>query len=103
MINALILTLHPSKVPPILLDKQFSDFTPDITPIILAAHTNNYEIIKLLVQKGVSMPQPHEVGELVEAVSLFCDDKQHRTPASPHLLQLYSDCWEDGANSSSKV
>jgi transient receptor potential cation channel subfamily C protein 4 len=44
------------------LDKQFSDFTPDITPIILAAHTNNYEIIKLLVQKGVSVPQPHEVG-----------------------------------------
>ncbi len=54
----------PWKVPPILLDKQFSDFTPDITPIILAAHTNNYEIIKLLVQKGVSMPQPHEVGQL---------------------------------------
>ncbi|KAG7269983.1 hypothetical protein CRUP_021838, partial [Coryphaenoides rupestris] len=49
------------QVPPILLDKQFSDFTPDITPIILAAHTNNYEIIKLLVQKGVSVPQPHEV------------------------------------------
>lgn len=65
VINALILIPHPSKVPPILLDKQFSDFTPDITPIILAAHTNNYEIIKLLVQKGVSMPQPHEVGELV--------------------------------------
>ena len=52
------------QVPPILLDKQFSDFTPDITPIILAAHTNNYEIIKLLVQKGVSVPQPHEVGHL---------------------------------------
>ena len=49
------------KVPPILLDKQFSDFTPDITPIILAAHTNNYEIIKLLVQRGVSIPQPHAV------------------------------------------
>lgn len=46
------------------MDKQFSDFTPDITPIILAAHTNNYEIIKLLVQKGVSMPQPHEVRDL---------------------------------------
>ncbi|XP_041653179.1 short transient receptor potential channel 4b [Cheilinus undulatus] len=48
-------------VPPILLDNQFSDFTPDITPIILAAHTNNYEIIKLLVQRGVSIPQPHAV------------------------------------------
>ncbi|XP_034557797.1 short transient receptor potential channel 4b isoform X2 [Notolabrus celidotus] len=50
-----------NQVPPILLDKQFSDFTPDITPIILAAHTNNYEIIKLLVQRGVSIPQPHAV------------------------------------------
>ncbi|XP_029302483.1 LOW QUALITY PROTEIN: short transient receptor potential channel 4b [Cottoperca gobio] len=50
-----------SMVPPILLDKQFSDFTPDITPIILAAHTNNYEIIKLIVQRGVSIPQPHAV------------------------------------------
>ncbi|XP_056297179.1 short transient receptor potential channel 4b isoform X2 [Pseudoliparis swirei] len=49
------------QVPPILLDKQFSDFTPDITPIILAAHTNNYEIIKLLLQRGVSIPQPHAV------------------------------------------
>nr|XP_020490506.1 short transient receptor potential channel 4-like [Labrus bergylta] len=49
------------QVPPMLLDKQFSDFTPDITPIILAAHTNNYEIIKLLVQRGVSIPQPHAV------------------------------------------
>lgn len=60
---AFLLSLH-WQVPPILLDKQFSDFTPDITPIILAAHTNNYEIIKLLVQKGVSMPQPHEVRDL---------------------------------------
>ncbi|XP_014909409.1 short transient receptor potential channel 4-like, partial [Poecilia latipinna] len=49
------------QIPPILLDKQFSDFTPDITPIILAAQTNNYEIIKLLLQRGVSVPQPHAV------------------------------------------
>ncbi|KAF7652144.1 hypothetical protein LDENG_00100800 [Lucifuga dentata] len=49
------------QVLPLLLDTQFSEFTPDITPIILAAHTNNYEIIKLLVQRGVSIPQPHTV------------------------------------------
>ncbi|XP_058489682.1 short transient receptor potential channel 4-like [Solea solea] len=49
------------KVPPVLQEKQFSDFTPDITPIVLAAHTNNYEIIKLLLQRGVSIPQPHAV------------------------------------------
>ncbi|XP_030600432.1 short transient receptor potential channel 4b [Archocentrus centrarchus] len=49
------------QVPPSLLNKQFSDFTPEITPIILAAQTNNYEIIKLLLQRGVSIPQPHAI------------------------------------------
>lgn len=67
------------------MDKQFSDFTPDITPVILAAHTNNYEIIKLLVQKGVSMPQPHEVGALAVLVgtlpsgSCTGNDLEHAT------------------------
>ena len=41
-----------------MMDTQFSEFTPDITPIMLAAHTNNYEIIKLLVQKRVTIPGP---------------------------------------------
>ncbi|XP_047246695.1 short transient receptor potential channel 4b isoform X1 [Girardinichthys multiradiatus] len=49
------------QIPPILVERQFSDFTPDITPIILASQTNNYEIIKLLLQRGVSIPQPHAV------------------------------------------
>ncbi|KAG7484450.1 hypothetical protein MATL_G00049450 [Megalops atlanticus] len=89
------------QVPPILLDKQFSDFTPDITPIILAAHTNNYEIIKLLVQKGVSVPQPHEVRcNCVECVSSSdVDSLRHsrsrlniyRALASPSLIALSSE------------
>ncbi|KAM4536405.1 short transient receptor potential channel 5a isoform 2-T3 [Odontesthes bonariensis] len=41
------------QVPSLMMDSQFSEFTPDITPIMLAAHTNNYEIIKLLVQRKV--------------------------------------------------
>nr|XP_020476104.1 short transient receptor potential channel 4 isoform X1 [Monopterus albus]XP_020476105.1 short transient receptor potential channel 4 isoform X1 [Monopterus albus]XP_020476106.1 short transient receptor potential channel 4 isoform X1 [Monopterus albus]XP_020476107.1 short transient receptor potential channel 4 isoform X1 [Monopterus albus]XP_020476108.1 short transient receptor potential channel 4 isoform X1 [Monopterus albus] len=89
------------QVPPILLDKQFSDFTPDITPIILAAHTNSYEIIKLLVQKGVSMPQPHEVRcNCVECVSSSdVDSLRHsrsrlniyRALSSPSLIALSSE------------
>ncbi|KAM3869242.1 short transient receptor potential channel 4-like [Diretmus argenteus] len=89
------------QVPPILLDKQFSDFTPDITPIILAAHTNNYEIIKLLVQKGVSVPQPHEVRcNCVECVSNSdVDSLRHsrsrlniyRALSSPSLIALSSE------------
>ncbi|KAM9609916.1 short transient receptor potential channel 4 isoform 3-T3 [Trichechus inunguis] len=89
------------QVPPILLDKQFSEFTPDITPIILAAHTNNYEIIKLLVQKGVSVPRPHEVRcNCVECVSSSdVDSLRHsrsrlniyKALASPSLIALSSE------------
>ncbi|GLD55404.1 short transient receptor potential channel 4-like protein [Lates japonicus] len=88
-------------VPPILLDKQFSDFTPDITPIILAAHTNNYEIIKLLVQRGVSIPQPHAVRcNCMECVSSSdVDGLRHsrsrlniyKALASPSLIALSSE------------
>ncbi|MCJ8740350.1 hypothetical protein PDJAM_G00057930 [Pangasius djambal] len=89
------------QVPPILLDKQFSEFTPDITPIILAAHTNNYEVIKMLVQKGVSVPQPHEVrcncSECVSSSDV--DSLRHsrsrlniyKALASPSLIALSSE------------
>uniref|UniRef100_A0A3P8XLW7 Transient receptor ion channel domain-containing protein n=1 Tax=Esox lucius TaxID=8010 RepID=A0A3P8XLW7_ESOLU len=89
------------QVLPILLDRQFSDFTPDITPIILAAHTNNYEIIKLLVQKGVSIPRPHEVHcNCMECVSSSDVDslRQSRSRlniykalASPSLMAMSSE------------
>uniref|UniRef100_A0A4W6E0Y8 Transient receptor potential cation channel subfamily C member 4 n=1 Tax=Lates calcarifer TaxID=8187 RepID=A0A4W6E0Y8_LATCA len=89
------------QVPPILLDKQFSDFTPDITPIILAAHTNNYEIIKLLVQRGVSIPQPHAVRcNCMECVSSSdVDGLRHsrsrlniyKALSSPSLIALSSE------------
>ncbi|XP_076467628.1 short transient receptor potential channel 4-like [Babylonia areolata] len=36
-----------------------SSFTPDITPIILAAHRDNYEIIKILLDRGFRIPKPH--------------------------------------------
>ncbi|CAJ1065098.1 short transient receptor potential channel 4b isoform X1 [Xyrichtys novacula] len=90
-----------NQVPPILLDKQFSDFTPDITPIILAAHTNNYEIIKLLVQRGVSIPQPHAVRcNCIECgSSLDVDGLRHsrsrlniyKALASPSLIAVSSE------------
>uniref|UniRef100_A0A3B4BEL4 Transient receptor ion channel domain-containing protein n=1 Tax=Periophthalmus magnuspinnatus TaxID=409849 RepID=A0A3B4BEL4_9GOBI len=84
-----------------LVDKQFSDFTPDITPIILAAHTNNYEVIKLLLARGVSIPQPHDVRcGCVECMS-SCDVDGLRTSrsrlnvykalASPSLIALSSE------------
>lgn len=36
-------------------------FTTDVTPLILAAHKNNYEIIKLILDRGISpIPAPHD-------------------------------------------
>nr|CAI5851754.1 unnamed protein product [Callosobruchus analis]CAI5853710.1 unnamed protein product [Callosobruchus analis] len=36
-------------------------FMPDLTPLILAAHRNNYEILKLLLDRGATVPMPHDV------------------------------------------
>ncbi|KAF2355082.1 Transient receptor potential channel, partial [Trinorchestia longiramus] len=36
-------------------------YTKDITPLILAAHRNHYEILKLLLDRGASLPMPHDV------------------------------------------
>jgi len=38
-----------------------STFTPDITPLTLAAHMNNYEILKILLDRGATLPMPHDV------------------------------------------
>lgn len=90
-----------AQVPPALRDKQLSDISPDITPVILAAHTNNYEIIKMLVQRGVSIPQPHAVRcNCCECMaSSDVDGLRHsrsrlnvyRALASPSLIALSSE------------
>ncbi|XP_066212557.1 short transient receptor potential channel 5 [Saccopteryx leptura] len=89
------------QVPTLLMDTQFSEFTPDITPIMLAAHTNNYEIIKLLVQKRVTIPRPHKIRcNCVECVSSSeVDSLRHsrsrlniyKALASPSLIALSSE------------
>ncbi|XP_054730943.1 transient receptor potential protein isoform X2 [Anastrepha obliqua] len=43
------------------VDRSKSTFTPDITPLILAAHRNNYEILKILLDRGATLPMPHDV------------------------------------------
>ncbi|XP_051994158.1 short transient receptor potential channel 5-like [Xyrauchen texanus] len=89
------------QVPSLMIDAQFSEFTPDITPIMLAAHTNNYEIIKLLVQRKVTIPRPHQIRcDCVECVSSSeVDSLRHsrsrlniyKALASPSLIALSSE------------
>uniref|UniRef100_A0AAZ3NZS3 Transient receptor ion channel domain-containing protein n=1 Tax=Oncorhynchus tshawytscha TaxID=74940 RepID=A0AAZ3NZS3_ONCTS len=89
------------QVPSLMMDSQFSEFTPDITPVILAAHTNNYEIIKLLVQRKVAIPRPHQIRcDCVQCVSSSeVDSLRHsrsrlniyKALASPSLISLSSE------------
>ena len=43
------------------VDHVSASYTPDITPLILAAHKNNYEILKILLDRGASLPTPHDL------------------------------------------
>ncbi|KAI9585788.1 hypothetical protein GQX74_001635 [Glossina fuscipes] len=77
-----------------------STFTPDVTPLILAAHRDNYEIIKILLDRGAVLPMPHDVrcgcDECVQ--SRQEDSLRHsrsrinayRALASPSLIALSS-------------
>ena len=44
-----------------------ASFTSDITPLILAAHKDNYEILRILLDRGATLPTPHDV-------KCACDD-----------------------------
>ncbi|CAM1325670.1 TRP (predicted) [Pycnogonum litorale] len=43
------------------VDAELSYFTNDITPLILAAQKDNYEILKLLLDREATLPAPHDV------------------------------------------
>ncbi|XP_022708485.1 transient receptor potential-gamma protein-like [Varroa jacobsoni] len=43
------------------IERDTATFTPDITPLILAAHRDNYEILKILLDRGYTFPAPHRV------------------------------------------
>ena len=51
------------------LSEEEAVFSTDMTPLVLAAHTNNYEIIKILLDRGAGLPCPHH----------------HRSAQHPHL------------------
>ncbi|VDO73908.1 unnamed protein product, partial [Onchocerca flexuosa] len=78
----------------------YSAFTSDMTPIILAAHKNNYECIKLLLDKKATILHPHDVRCLCkECVQAKAEDSlcfsrsrinTYRALTSPSLICLSS-------------
>ena len=50
------------------LDPVRAAYTPDITPLILAAHKNNYEILKILIDRGAQLPHPHDIKVSVQII-----------------------------------
>ncbi|KAL3267494.1 hypothetical protein HHI36_011617 [Cryptolaemus montrouzieri] len=82
------------------VDSNTASFTPDITPLILAAHRNNYEILKILLDRGATLPMPHDIkcgceeciklsqqDSLRQALSRF---NEYKALASPSLIALSS-------------
>nr|XP_049697241.1 transient-receptor-potential-like protein isoform X1 [Helicoverpa armigera] len=82
------------------VDPNTAMFTPDITPLMLAAHKNNYEIIKILLDRGATLPNPHDVKcGCEECIRESSEDSlrhslarlnEYRALASPSLIALSS-------------
>ncbi|XP_063978910.1 transient-receptor-potential-like protein [Diachasmimorpha longicaudata] len=82
------------------IDPAAARYPPEMTPLVLAAQRNNYEILKLLLDRGATLPMPHDV-------RCGCDDclraatgdplrlsstriSEYKALASPSLIALSS-------------
>ncbi|KAB7502191.1 Transient-receptor-potential-like protein [Armadillidium nasatum] len=82
------------------VDRQTAAFTPEITPLILAAHRDNYEILKILLDRGATLPMPHDIRcGCQECIRSSAEDSlrhsmsrinSYRALASPSLIALSS-------------
>ena len=61
------------------LSEEEAVFSSDTTPLVLAAHTNNYEIIKILLDRGASLPCPHHHRCGCEECSGQCVEWSHHS------------------------
>ncbi|KAK7079006.1 Short transient receptor putative channel 1 [Halocaridina rubra] len=81
-------------------DRNTSSFTPEITPLILAAHRDNYEILKILLDRGAMLPMPHDIRcGCPECIKTSAEDSlrhsrsrinAYRALSSPSLIALSS-------------
>ena len=52
---------HRSRKDPFFRTDEKSQFSPDITPLILAAHYNNHEIIQMFLSRSHTIDKPHPI------------------------------------------
>ncbi|KAK4323529.1 hypothetical protein Pmani_005763 [Petrolisthes manimaculis] len=81
-------------------DRNISAFTHEITPLILAAHKDNYEILKILLDRGAMIPMPHDIRcGCPECIKTSKEDSlrhsrsrinSYRALSSPSLIALTS-------------
>lgn len=82
------------------VDPAVARFPPGTTPLVLAAQRDNYEILKLLLDRGATLPMPHDVKcGCPDCIRQAADDplrlssiriSEYRALASPCLIALSS-------------
>ncbi|XP_067627854.1 transient-receptor-potential-like protein isoform X2 [Eurosta solidaginis] len=75
-------------------------FSSDITPLILAAHKDNFEILKILLDRGAAVPVPHDIRCSCDECMRQCNEDSlrhslarvniYKALASPSLICLTS-------------
>ncbi|XP_033743290.1 transient-receptor-potential-like protein [Pecten maximus] len=64
--------------------EESSDYSQDISPIILASHCNQFEILQLLILRGAEIKQPHQLS----CSCKVCQEHVHEDSLRHSLLRI---------------
>lgn len=84
---------HPSITPEMLgnewykskhVGEESNDYSPDVSPVILAAHCNQFEILQLLLMRGAVIDRPHQLS----CSCRRCQEKVHEDSLRHSLRRI---------------